>query len=244
MNMIAVMFEDKIDAWPAQMRAAHTGESVNGRPFRDGDFHFGKIMARVAERDCVLVAAGGNMGGLIEDEIARSRASRRKKDADEVILRDLRLLLLGHGYYLRRPGRSRAEGPLGWGYAGEIASGKATPPETSSLICGPGAGVAVLLVNDEAHEWPNEMRTAMNAKGFSGHKGSFGYGQIVSVAHNSYVQTAGICGAGGQMLSCSHQVDDRFLKEAALVLRGQGYATRAPGEKGYAEPIFETVTAV
>ena len=172
---------------------------------------------------------------------AITEARSRKDRHDEAILRQLRDLLCGHGYTVRRPGRSRGEGPISWGFAEDVRTGKQSLPETNPIVAAPGAGVAVVLLNDFADRWPDEVRIAMNTLDVGSLDGSFGYGRVLSVAHADYTQIAAISGASGQSLRPDRYVDPRFLDLAGQILLRNGHAFRAPGAKRYAEPeITET----
>lgn len=234
MNTIALLHETKIDDWPAELREAALGHKAPKTAHRLGEFSYGHILARANEGSSVMVAVHGNTGTEIEHAV--SEAALRKTRHDEIILRQLRDLLCGHGYTVRRPGRSRGEGPFSWGFAEEVRMGKQNLPETNPVVSGPGAGIAVILLNDFADRWPNEIRIAMNSAGSGGRNSAFGYGRVLSVAHADFTQIAAICGASGQALRPDRFVDPRFLALAEEILLRNGHAVRAPGAKRYAEP--------
>lgn len=234
MNTVALLHEARIDDWPVEIRNAALGGSGHSSSGRLGDFSYGHILARANKNASVIVSVHGNTGAEIEHAITEARS--RKSRHDEAILRQLRDLLYGHGYTVRRPGRSRGEGPISWGFAEEVRTGKQSLPETNPVVAGPGAGVAVILLNDFADRWPDEVRLAMNTLGIDGLDGSFDYGRVLSVAHADFTQVAGISGASGQSLRPDRFVDPSFLDLAAQVLLRNGHAVRAPGAKRYTEP--------
>lgn len=234
MNTLALLNEAHIENWPAEIREAALALSNEGPSGRGVKFSYGHILARSNNEAPVILSVHGNTGAEIEDAIAEGRA--RKGRQNEVILRQLRYLLCGHGYTVRRADRSRGEGPLSWGFAEELKSGKQTLPETSPVVSGSAAGVAVILLNDFTERWPEEMKVATNRFATTAYSASFEYGCVLSVAHADYTQIAGISRASGQLLRSDRFVDQRFLDHVAQILLRNGHAVRQPSAKSYIEP--------
>ncbi len=110
-----------------------------------------------------------------------------------------------------------------------------------------GMNTVLMLLNDHAHRWPDEIRRAMQhwePGGSDRFSVDFGYGQVLSVAHADYDQITTVGGNTGSVLSPIKPATHSQLEDLAMILRGHGYTVRAPGKSkgdgpvpwGYAAP--------
>jgi hypothetical protein len=93
-----------------------------------------------------------------------------------------------------------------------------------------GINTVVVMLNDFAHEWPEDMRRAMTQHGANlAQGGRFNHGKILSVAHADSTQIVAVRGNTGEKLSPEHPIDPKTLRAMSDILRGHGYTIRAPG---------------
>lgn len=112
-NTVVVLLNDLTNEWPESITTAARAWSRNSRNFCErGWFGFGQVASMDHADGRQVVVAGGNT----------ARALTPMDPADEADLEALSMVLKGHGYTVRRPGRKRAEGPLSWGYAAKQAA--------------------------------------------------------------------------------------------------------------------------
>jgi hypothetical protein len=115
-NTVVVMLNDFWDKWPERMREAASG-LTNGR---DTDrtrqyFGVGTVVSCAHADEAQVVVARGNTGFPLYPD----------RPIEQPDLDAISLVLRGHGYTVRRPGRTRGEGPLPWGFAARQADGAA-----------------------------------------------------------------------------------------------------------------------
>ena len=100
-----------------------------------------------------------------------------------------------------------------------------------------GLNTSVILYNDHANRWPQEIRDAMAKFEWSGanksksprESGFFGYGNLIGIAHADFDQ---ICIVGGnvgrQLNNGAPPALPGDLELLAQYLRDQGYKVTAP----------------
>jgi len=107
-NTVAVMMNDETPKWPAGMvRAMNDVSCQDGLGFFPG----GQVISCAHASHTQIVAVGGNTGYEL------SALDPVKPEH----LEELSQILRAHGYTVRKPGRSRGDGPLDWGYAAQQA---------------------------------------------------------------------------------------------------------------------------
>lgn len=102
-NTVALLFNDQSNEWPPCMRRAM---SARDRGPEFAHFGFGEIVSAAHASGMQVVVAGGNTARRVS---AIDAAEQSDLDA-------LAEVLKGHGYSIKRPGRTRSEGPLSWGF--------------------------------------------------------------------------------------------------------------------------------
>lgn len=111
-NTVVVLFNDMMSEWPDEIATAYRMRRADGRGLRESAwFGFGRVASTDHSSGTQIVAAGGNTARRLDPS----------DPAEPADLDALSLILRGHGYTVRRPGRTRGEGPLSWGYAARPA---------------------------------------------------------------------------------------------------------------------------
>lgn len=109
-----------------------------------------------------------------------------------------------------------------------------------------GYNTTVVLFNDMTHRWPVEIQHAetrwarheLRGRRSFDERGYFGWGQIIASEHADHAQVCVTRANFGTYLTPITPVErQEDLDALAEVLRGHGYAVRAPGEKR-AQPPF------
>lgn len=106
MNTVVVMLNDQASDWPEDMRRAMQRRDQGAEATH---FSTGRVISTAHADHMQITATRGNTGTLLSPTLP---ASQKELNA-------LAEILKGHGYTIRRPGRTRGEGPLCWGYAAE-----------------------------------------------------------------------------------------------------------------------------
>lgn len=107
-NTVVVLFNDLTSEWDDRVAQAARAWRRNPRGLRgSGWFGFGQVLSMDHADGRQVVVVHGNTG----------RAMSPSDPAEQADLDALAMVLRGHGYTVRRPGRTRGEGPLPWGYA-------------------------------------------------------------------------------------------------------------------------------
>jgi len=123
MNTVVVMLNDSTGRWPQEMARAMQSRDL---PSHDGRFSCGQVISTAHASYTQVVAVGGNTGALLSPTTP----------AREDHLKALAEILRGHGYTVKAPGATRAQGPLNWGFSAEEAR-KARDAEKISEASGP-----------------------------------------------------------------------------------------------------------
>ena len=109
-NTVAVLLNDYHIEWPEDVRKASRERDFGGAAL-SGYFGWGRLLSQDHASGHQVVVVHGNTGSRLGPS---EPATQAELDALAMILR-------GHGYSVKRPGRARSEGPLCWGYAAEQA---------------------------------------------------------------------------------------------------------------------------
>lgn len=113
-NTVAVLLNDCHSEWPEDIRKASRERGFGQSPLA-GYFGWGRLLSQDHASGHQVVVVHGNTGSRLSPSLPATPEE----------LHELAMILRGHGYSVKRPGRSRAEGPLCWGYAAEQAKKKA-----------------------------------------------------------------------------------------------------------------------
>jgi len=105
-NTVVMLLNDHHSKWPEEINQARRKRDFRTSPL-DGWFGWGKIISEDHADGHQVVVAHGNTGSSLGPSLPATQAE----------LDALAMVLRGHGYSVKRPGRTRSEGPLCWGYA-------------------------------------------------------------------------------------------------------------------------------
>jgi len=108
-NTVVVLYNDH--QREIERALPRLGEAMRAWPFSrdhmDGDFGCGQVVSTDHADGRQIVSVGANTGDALHPD----------KPVAEADLTALAMILRGHGYTVKRPGRQRGEGPLPWGWA-------------------------------------------------------------------------------------------------------------------------------
>jgi len=98
-----------------------------------------------------------------------------------------------------------------------------------------GMNTVVVMLNDHAGSWPEDMRDAMRRHGHE--QSRFQGGEVLSVSHADDRQIVSVHGNTGTRLSAFDAIDQADLDEMSEILRAHGYTVRRPGRQRGEGPL-------